>query len=94
MKAHGAPSGFEIDRGPLIFAALLVGLGGLIAFLGMAIGTKSAVTHGRRYIEAMDPSPSELARLKWSQLRAAGAAGASAGADAWKTSIVPIATLS
>jgi hypothetical protein len=94
MKAYGAAPGFEIDRGPLILAALLVGLGGLIAFIGMAMGTKSAVAHGRRFVAAMDPPPADLAKLKWSQLRAAGAAGAAAGADAWKTSTTPVATLS
>ncbi len=52
VKAHGAPAGFEIDGGPLIFPAPLVGLEGLEAFIGMAIGTKTAVTHGRRYVAA------------------------------------------
>lgn len=94
MEAHGAPSGFEIERGPLILAALLVGLGGLVAFIGMALGTKSAVTHGRRYVAAMDPSPGDLAKLKWGQLKAAGVAGAAAGADAWKTTTPPVATSS
>jgi hypothetical protein len=92
VNGHGAPTGFEIDRGPLIFAAVLVGLRGLVPFVGMAIGTKSALTHGRRYVAAMDPSPGDLAKLKWGQFKAAGAAGA--GADAWKTSTVPVATLS
>lgn len=84
MTAPEQPA-FEIEKGPIILAAILFGVGGLLAFLGLAIGARAALSHGRRWVGAMDPPLSEVAKTTWGQLMAAG----SAGADAWRTSTRP-----
>jgi len=90
MNAQPAQRAFEVERGPFLLAAALFGVGGLIMFIAMALGTKAAVEHSRRFMETMDPSVGDLAKGKWSQLMAAGLAagqaGAQAGADAWRKS--------
>ena len=56
----------------------MIGVGTLIALAGLAIGGGHLVTATRRWINEMEVPPSEQARLKWAQARAAYAAGASA----------------
>ena len=94
MNAQEAQRAFEIERGPFLVAAALLGLGGLIMFVAMALGTKAAVRHSRRFMETMDPSVGEFAKNKWGQLvaagLAAGQAGAQAGADAWRKTGVSV----
>ena len=48
------------------------------ALAGLAIGGAHLVTATRRWINEMEVPPSEQARLKWAQARAAYTAGASA----------------
>ncbi len=85
MTAPEQPA-FQIEKGPIILAAILFGVGGLLAFLGLALGARAALSHGRRYVGTMDPPLSEVAQTMWGQLRAASKAACSAGADAWRTS--------
>ena len=66
-----------VQDGPLITGATLVGVGTLIALTGLAVG-QHLVSSTRRWVNEMEVPPSELARLKWTQARAAMAAGASA----------------
>jgi hypothetical protein len=56
----------------------MVGGGVLIALVGLAIGGGHLVSATRRWVSEMEVPPSELARLKWAQARAAYAAGSSA----------------
>jgi hypothetical protein len=74
----GAP---EVHSGPLVTGAGLVAAGGLLALVGMIIGGGHLVTAIRRWVRDMDVPPSELAKLKLAQAKAAAAAGA----DAWQT---------
>jgi cell division protein FtsW (lipid II flippase) len=67
--------------GPLLTGAALFAAGGLIALAGIAIGSGHVVAASRRWIQAMEVPPSELAKLKLAQARAA----ALAGAGAWRT---------
>jgi uncharacterized protein (DUF1786 family) len=70
----------QVHSGPLITGGALVAAGGLLALAGVVIGGGHLVTAIRRWVRDMDVPPSELARLKLAQARAA----ASAGADAWQ----------
>jgi hypothetical protein len=72
----------EFESGPLIVGSVLVGVGGMLAFIGLVIGGLHAVSQGFRWLASLEHPPSEVAKTKWSQLLAAGAAGASA----WKES--------
>jgi hypothetical protein len=68
----------QFQAAPLITSAAMIGAGTLVALAGLAIGGGHLVTATRRWINEMEVPPSELARLKWVQARAAYTAGASA----------------
>jgi hypothetical protein len=70
-----------LRNGPLITGAALFGAGGLLGLAGLAVGGSHLVSATRRRVEEMEVPPSELAKLKWLQAKAAVAAGASAWKD-------------
>jgi hypothetical protein len=74
--------GPRFRAGPLITSAALVGAGTLIALAGLAVGSTHLLTAIRQWVREMEVPPSELARLKWAQARAAAAAGAAAWQNA------------
>ena len=80
-------SGPQISAGALITSAVMVGTGTLIVLAGLAVGSGHLVWATRRWVSEMEVPPSELARLKWAQTRAAVAAGASAWQNGSRTSI-------
>ena len=71
-------NGPQFSTAPLITSAVLVGVGTLIALTGLAVGGGHLLSVTRQWINEMEVPPSELARLKWTQARAAMAAGATA----------------
>lgn len=71
-------SGLQIKSGPLIVSAVLVGAGTLIVLTGLAVGGGYIASATRQWVREMETPPSELARQKWAQARAAAAAGAAA----------------
>ena len=71
-------NGPEFRTAPLITSATMVGVGTLIALTGLAVGFQHLLSSTRRWVNEMEVPPSELARLKWTQARAAMAAGTSA----------------
>ena len=81
-KVSSAP---QVHSGPLVTGASLVVAGGLLALTGMLIGGGHLYTAIRRWVRDMDVPPSELAKLKLAQAKAA----ASAGADAWQNGPQP-----
>jgi hypothetical protein len=72
----------EFESGPLIAGSVLMGVGGLLAFIGFVIGGLHALNQAIRWFASMENPPNAVAKTKWSQLLAAGAAGA----NAWKDS--------
>lgn len=71
-------SGPQFRAGPMITSAALVGAGTLIALAGLAVGGTHVMTVIRQWVREMEVPPSELARQKWTQARAAVAAGTAA----------------
>jgi hypothetical protein len=71
-------AGPQLRSGPLITGTALMGAGALLALAGLAVGASHLIAATRRWITEMDVPPSELAKLKWAQARAAAAAGAGA----------------
>ena len=71
-------NGPQFRTAPLITSAVMVGTGTLIALTGLAVGGGHLLSATRQWINEMEVPPSELARLKWTQARAAMAAGAAA----------------
>src|SRR5438105_11480876 len=70
-------NGPEFRTAPLITSATMVGVGTLIALTGLAFGFQHLVSATRQWVNEMEVPPRELARLKWTQARAAMAAGTS-----------------
>ena len=70
----------QVRSAPLITGGSLVAVGGLIALAGVIVGGLHLIGATRQWISEMEVPPSELARLKWAQAKAA----ASAGASAWQ----------
>ena len=71
-------NGPQFRTTPLITSGVMVGAGTLIALAGLAVGGGHLLAATRQWVNEMDVPPSELARLKWTQARAAMAAGAAA----------------
>jgi hypothetical protein len=70
----------QVRPAPLVTGGTLIAVGGAIALAGLVIGGAHVIAATRQWIKEMDVPPSELAKLKLAQARAA----ASAGADAWQ----------
>lgn len=68
----------QFSSGPLITSAVLVGVGTFIALSGLALGGSHLMAATRRWIREMEVPPSEVAKLKYAQAKAAVAAGTSA----------------
>ena len=83
-------SGPQYRAAPLIISAAMVGAGTMIVLAGLAVGGGHLLSATRRWVNEMEVPPSELARMKWGQARAA----VSAGAQAWQdgTQAVPAQT--
>jgi hypothetical protein len=79
MSAHSQRSNLpEFRTGPLITGAALVGAGTVLAMAGIAVGGSHLFAATRRWIQAMEVPPSEVAKAKWAQARTAAAAGTAA----------------
>jgi hypothetical protein len=68
----------QVRTAPLITGGTLVAVGGLIALAGVIVGGLHLIAATREWIGEMEVPPSELAKLKWAQAKAAATAGASA----------------
>ncbi|HEY7146602.1 MAG TPA: hypothetical protein VH637_20370 [Streptosporangiaceae bacterium] len=74
-------SAFQLRSGSLILGAALIGSSCVLGLTGLTICATTVIAATRKWIRQMDVPPSELARLKWAQAKAATAAGASAWHD-------------
>jgi hypothetical protein len=68
----------QIQTGPLIIGGVLVGVGAMLVMAGIAVGSAHVLAATRRWVNEMETPPSELARQKWAQAKAAAAAGTAA----------------
>ncbi|HEY7606930.1 MAG TPA: hypothetical protein VHK02_06460 [Actinomycetota bacterium] len=84
MTHHDADDSVQLNRSMIVGGGVLVALGGLLGFTGMTLLVSALVSATRRYVDRMEQPPSDLARRKWQQTKAAASAGASAGAAAWR----------
>jgi len=84
-NGENSRNGPQFRTAPLIISSAMVGAGTLIALTGLAIGAGYVLSATRQWINEMEVPPSELARLKWTQARAA----MSAGTAAWQNGAQP-----
>jgi len=83
-RTEKSTGGLQVRSGPLVSGAALVGVGGLIALVGVAIGGFHLLSAVRQWVGEMEVAPSDLARQKVAQARAAATAASAAGAGAWQ----------
>jgi len=70
----------QLKARPLIAGAILIGIGGMAVLAGLIVGGAHVLAATRQWVREMEVPPSEVAKAKWAQARAA----ASAGANAWR----------
>ncbi|WP_165486216.1 hypothetical protein [Frankia sp. Cppng1_Ct_nod] len=81
MIAQESPQGIQLSRGLLVGGGAMVGIGGLLGFAGIALVGSALVSATQRWVQQLELPPSEIAKLKWQQARAA----TTAGARAWQS---------
>lgn len=77
--------GPQLESGPMIAAAVLVGAGAALAIAGFAVGGTHLLQVLQRWVNEMEVSPSERAKMALAQAKAAAAAGA----EAWQKTPQP-----
>jgi hypothetical protein len=71
-------SGPQFSTAALVTSAVLVGAGTFVVLAGLAVGGSHLIVATRRWVREMEVPPTELARTKYAQARAAVAAGTTA----------------
>src|SRR5215208_1057414 len=89
MSDDVSPEGMQVNRSLLICGGGLVGIGGLLGFTGMVLVGSALLSATRQWVNQLEQPPSELARRKWQQARAAATAGAGAWRNGPQTSSSP-----
>ncbi len=90
MKSVEAKEKVQFESGPLTVGAILVGVGGLLAFIGAIIGGLHLLGQTVRWVASWEQQPADVAKANWGRVRAAG----QAGANAWKDAGEPISARS
>jgi hypothetical protein len=80
MADRGSTGDIQLNRSLLVGGGVLVALGGLLGFTGMALVSSALISATRQWVDHLEKPPSEIARRRWEQTKAA----ASAGAAAWR----------
>jgi hypothetical protein len=80
MRNDVSQEGVRVNRSLLIGGGGLVGIGGLLGFTGMVLVGSALLSATRQWANQLEQPPSEMARRKWQQAKAA----ASAGAGVWR----------
>ena len=70
----------DVNRRFLWGGVTLFGVGGLMCAAGATLSIAAVVGATRRWVGQLEEPPSQLARRRWAQARAA----TSAGVDAWR----------
>ena len=68
----------QLQSGPLITGAALVGVGAMLVVAGIAVGSSHLFSATRHWVQEMDTPPGELAKQNWARAKTAARAGASA----------------
>ena len=80
MADQGSRGDIQLNRNLLVGGGVLVALGGLLGFTGMALVSSALISATRQWVDQLERPPTEVARRRWEQTKAA----ASAGAAAWR----------
>ena len=80
MADQASRGDIQLNRNLLVGGGVLVALGGLLGFTGMALVSSALLSATRQWVNQLERPPTEIARRRWEQTKAA----ASAGAAAWR----------
>lgn len=80
MSNDVSQKAIQVNRSLVVGGGALVGIGGLLGFTGMVLVGSALLSATRQWVNQLEQPPSEIARRKWQQARAA----ASAGTEAWR----------
>jgi hypothetical protein len=81
MTHHSSDNDLQLNRGMIVGGGVLVALGGLLGFTGMTLLVSALLSATRRWVGHMEEPPSDVAKRKWQQTKAAATAGAAAWRD-------------
>jgi hypothetical protein len=84
LADQGSRGDIQLNRNLLVGGGVLVALGGLLGFTGMAVVSSALISATRQWVDQLERPPTEIARRRWEQTKAAATAGATAGAAAWR----------
>jgi hypothetical protein len=70
----------QLNRSLIVGGGVLVAVGGLLGFAGMALLSSALISATRQWVDHLEEPPSQMARRRWAQTKQA----ASAGAAAWR----------
>jgi hypothetical protein len=76
--SRGPGRGPQVRSGPMITGVALAGAGITLTVAGFAVGTTHLLAATRRWMRELEVPPSEMARLRWTQAKAAAVAGSNA----------------
>ena len=78
-----APAGNwpQVRSGPLVVGGILIGIGAVVAMAGLAVAGTHLAAATRSWMQELETPPSQLARLKWEQAKAAAASGSATWRD-------------
>jgi hypothetical protein len=79
----------QLNRSLVVGGGVLVAIGGLLGFAGMALLSSALISATRQWVDNMETPPSEVARRRWAQTKEAATQAASAGAAAWRNGPPP-----
>jgi hypothetical protein len=77
---QASQAGIQLNRRLLAGGGALVGIGALLGLGGVLLLSTAFVSATRQWVNQLERPPSETAKLRWQQARAAAAAGA----EAWR----------
>jgi hypothetical protein len=65
----------QVRSGPLVAGGILIGIGAVVAMVGVAVAGTHLAAATRAWIKELETPPGQLARLRWEQAKAAAASG-------------------
>ena len=78
MKSARGYSSFQVNTTPIVIGAALIGAGALIGICGMIVGGTALASATSKWVRELEVPPTEVAKHKWHQAKAATTAGATA----------------
>jgi hypothetical protein len=77
-------SDIQLNRSLIVGGGALIAVGGLLGFAGMALLSSALISATRQWVDHLEKPPSQMARERWEQTKAAATAASKSGAAAWR----------